>query len=83
MVFFGQRLLPSSPDISFPPALPSGAATEALLPAGHGHGRAGESPPSFFLSPLVVCLHVFSAVKPCCITLSSKVTIRHYKGRPP
>ena len=45
--------------------------------------HAGPVPPSFFLSPLVVRVHVFSAVKPCCVTLSSKVTIRHYKGRPP
>lgn len=43
MVFFGQQLLPSSPDVSFLPALLSRATTEALLPSGY----AGAVPPSF------------------------------------
>lgn len=47
MVFFGQRLLPSPPDVSFPPALLSGATAEAL-PAGH----AGAVPLSFFPIPV-------------------------------
>lgn len=47
MVFFGQWLLPSSPDVSLLPAVLSWAVVEALLPA-----VCGTSPAFFFPVPI-------------------------------